>query len=438
MGNIPVGKVARAMKMAQAGVKVARNHAKHIAKTSLGLSKGRDELHRENARDLYKELGDLKGSALKMAQMLSQDQNILPGAYRDQFKMAQYSAPPLSFPLVKKVIRNEMGKDPLDAFDSFEPIAAHAASIGQVHIAYKNGKKLAVKVQYPGVAESIRSDLRLAKPFASRIFNLNSAEVDHYFSEVESKMLEETDYRLEARQGVEASRRLSDIPNLRFPKYYQEWSTGKVLVMEYLEGRTLDRFVEGEATQFERNRVGQSLWQVIDTMIREHQHVHADPHPGNFQVGENGELQMLDFGCMKTIPESFFTPFFSLMLSNVHCDSNELEKKLEDLELLLPQDTPAERSFYLDTYREFIMLLGRPFHEKTFDFSDREFFLAIDQLSKKIQSSDLYKGSKRGRGSRHGLYVNRTYFGLYNLLHLLGAEVNTSSDWDVVLSSKRA
>ena len=426
------------MKMAQAGVKVARNHVKHAAKSSLGISKNRDELHRDNARDLYRELGDLKGSALKMAQMLSQDQNMVPGAYRDQFKMAQYNAPPLSYPLVRKVFQSEMGKGPNEVFDKFEPHAAHAASIGQVHIAWIDGRKLAVKVQYPGVAESIRSDLRLAKPFATRIFNLNGAEVDHYFEEVESKMLEETDYILESRQAQESAERLGFLDGLRFPKYLDHLSTKKILVMEYLEGKPLDLYVQDGPSQEERNSVGQKLWNLFDTMIREHQHVHADPHPGNFQVGPNGELQVLDFGCMKTIPESFFKPFFSLMLSDIHKNSEKLETKLEELELLLPQDTDNEREFYIETYRQFILLLGQPFHEKSFDFSDRDFFLAIDKLSRTIQSSDLYKGSKRGRGSKHGLYVNRTYFGLYNLLHLLGAKINTSSDWREALMGRPA
>ena len=147
---------------------------------------------------------------------------------------------------------------------------------------------------------------------------------------------------------------------------------------------------------------------------------------------------MLDFGCMKTIPESFFTPFFSLMLSDVHEDSEALKMKLEELELILPEDGPEVKLFYLETYRKFIRLLGRPFHEDTFDFSDREFFISINSLSKEIQGSELFKNSKRGRGSKHGLYVNRTYFGLYNLLHLLGANIHTRSDWEGTLESKRA
>jgi len=204
-------------------------------------------------------------------------------------------------------------------------------------------------------------------------------------------------------------------------------SSSKVLAMEYLEGEPLDRFVQTNPDSSTRNRIGQKLWDLIDTMIRVHRHVHADPHPGNFQVSPDGQLQVLDFGCMKSIPASFFEPFFGMMLSTVHEDESSLQEKLTQLELLLPQDAPEERAFYTKIYRDFVVLLAKPFHLDTFDFSDSDYFAEIGRLSKSIQSSELYKSSKRGRGSKHALYVNRTYFGLYNLLHLLGATVQTGN-----------
>jgi predicted unusual protein kinase regulating ubiquinone biosynthesis (AarF/ABC1/UbiB family) len=427
--SIPVGKVARAMKIAKAGTKMAQNTVAHFAKKSIGMEAKREDLDKNNARDLYRELGEMKGSVLKMAQMLSQDENLLPEAYQDQFKMAQYSAPPLSYPLVKKVFRQEFQKSPEEIFDHFEKDASHAASIGQVHVAMKDGQKLAVKVQYPGVADSISSDLKLVKPFASKVMGFNQREIEHYFSEVEMKMLEETQYSCEAAHGLRFSNMLSHRKELHFPKYFTAYSTDRILTMEYLEGQTLDVFAK-HASQAERNRIGKILWDVFDEQIRVHRSVHADPHPGNFQVGTDGRLQLLDFGCVKDIPESFFAPFFELMNPIILENPSQLEANLMQLDLIHPEDNPLEKKFFTEVYQDLILLLGRPFFQDRFDFGDPDFFRQIMSLSDRLQKSKIYKGSKKGRGQRDGLYVNRTYFGLYNLLRLLKADIQTGEALD--------
>ncbi len=433
--KIPTGKVARAMRLAGAGAKVARNSAVHLTKKSLGLKHSKAELDANNARDLYRELGSLKGSALKMAQMLSQDQNILPQAYQDQFQMAQYSAPPLSYPLVERVFRKELGASPLDVFDEFEREAAHAASIGQVHIARKGGVKFAVKIQYPGVAESIASDLALAKPFAAKILGLNASEINHYFSEVKDKMIEETDYRLEKKQGEFFAEQLRHVKGLRLPKFFPEYSGRKVLTMEYLEGQAFDQFAKHGSLPM-RQAVGQRLWDIFDRQMRRDHHVHADPHPGNFLVSSQGELMMLDFGCTKKIPDSFHLPFFKMMQPEYHDQLSLFKELLFELDMLHGEDSPDQVDFFMDTYRRFVKLLGEPFFKTSFDFSDDHYFKAVTELSKQLQSSAIYKNSKRGRGSKHGLYVNRAYFGLYNLLHLLRVEVKTGME--LSLDSVRA
>src|SRR5690554_808775 len=156
-GSIPVSKVQRAAKFLSTGAKVGGNYIKHYAKKIADPSLDRQELHTNNANDIYRSLSELKGSALKVAQMMSMDKNLLPQAYQDKFSMAQYSAPPLSYPLVVKTFQKQFGKLPEQIFDTFTKSAVNAASIGQVHQAILEGKKLAVKVQYPGVADSLSS-----------------------------------------------------------------------------------------------------------------------------------------------------------------------------------------------------------------------------------------------------------------------------------------
>lgn len=178
LDRIPIGKVKRASKFVTTGAKVGANYVKAYSKAAIKGKLDKDALDTDNARDIYDSLSELKGSALKMAQLLSMDQNVLPKAYSDKFAMAQYSAPPLSYPLVKKTFVQNLGKEPNEIFDTFGKSASNAASMGQVHKAELNGVNLAVKVQYPGVAESIKSDLKLAKPFALKLMNVKGKDVE--------------------------------------------------------------------------------------------------------------------------------------------------------------------------------------------------------------------------------------------------------------------
>ncbi len=201
--SIPTSKVQRASKFVKTGAKVGGNYIKHYSKKLFDPSRSRDELDADNAEDIYNSLSELKGSALKVAQMLSMDKNVLPTPYQDKFSLSQYSAPPLSYPLVVKTFNKYFGKSPEELFDSFSKKAVNAASIGQVHQATIKGKKLAVKIQYPGVAESISSDLKIVKPIAAQMFKVSTAELNQYIGEVEEKLIEETNYSLELERSIE-------------------------------------------------------------------------------------------------------------------------------------------------------------------------------------------------------------------------------------------
>ncbi len=145
--NIPISKVKRASKLITTGAKVGANYLKYYGSKVIGdEEKAREKLNEANAEDIYDSLKNLKGSALKVAQMLSMEQNILPEAYVEKFSLAQFSVPPLSPALVSKTFRNYFGKSPSELYDSFDSKSTHAASIGQVHQAELNGEKLAVKI----------------------------------------------------------------------------------------------------------------------------------------------------------------------------------------------------------------------------------------------------------------------------------------------------
>ena len=427
---IPVSKVQRAAKFISTGAKVGGNYVKHYAKKMVNPSLDKDELHQSNATDIYNSLSELKGSALKVAQMMSMDKNLLPRAYQDKFTMAQYSAPPLSYPLVVKTFQKYFGKTPESLFETFTRSAVNAASIGQVHQATKNGKTFAVKIQYPGVADSVSSDLKLVRPFALRLLNMNERELDHYMEEVEERLIEETDYHLEVERSREISQACAHIPNLKFPTYYDDLSSERIITMDWISGKHIKEWMETNPSQELKNQVGQALWDFYHHQVHNLKQVHADPHPGNFIVQENGALGIIDFGCVKVIPEDFYQGYFALIKKDLVVKEEELNQIFYSLDFISDKDTEEEKVYFKSVFKEMISLLGKPFHSDRFDFADDSYFEQIFQLGDRISNDKMFKKSRQARGSRHGLYINRTYFGLYNLLNQLQAEVNTTKpEW---------
>ena len=354
--------------------------------------------------------------------MLSMEKSILPQAYVEKFSLAQFSVPPLSPPLVVKTFKTYFGKLPNELFDSFNSTSVNAASIGQVHIAEKNGKKLAVKIQYPGVAQSISSDLAMVKPIAIRMFNIKGKDSDKYFKEVEGILIEETNYVLEIAQSKEIAAACSHIPNLLFPEYYEALSSERIITMDYMEGEHLSEFTAHNQDEAIANTLGQALWDFYMYQIHRVRKVHADPHPGNFLVSSDHQLIALDFGCMKAIPEAFYNPYFELANPDNISNKNYFVNKLYELEILRSDDSTAEIEFFSEMFHELLSLFTKPFQSETFDFSDPNFFTEITELGQRYSKNTELRKMNGNRGSKHFIYMNRTFFGLYNLMFDLKAK----------------
>lgn len=423
--TIPTGKIQRAAHFVGTGAKIGGNYVKYYTQKLLNKDISRDELNQDNADDIYDTLSHLKGSALKVAQMLSMDRGLLPKSYQDKFQLSQYSAPPLSGPLVMQTFIKSFGKTATQMFDTFEQVASNAASIGQVHRATKNNQKLAVKIQYPGVANSISSDLRLVKPFAVRLVGLSMKDADKYFDEVESKLLEETDYKLELDRSVELSALCKHISNLHFPNYYKEFSSSKIITMDWLEGMHIKDFLATNPTQATRNKAGQALWDFYDFQVHKLRKVHADPHPGNFLFLNDGTVNIFDFGCVKEIPADFYENYFKLIDQNIYDNDKKVKEIYINLEMIHESDSEKEIKFFFPLFKQMIDMLTLPFTQEEFDFGDESYFGGIYKFTEDLQNMKEIKESQRARGSRHSLYVNRTYYGLYHILYDLKAKVKT-------------
>lgn len=421
--KIPVTKVERATKFITTGAKIGSNYLKHYSKKLIDPDKTREELHEDNAKDIYNSLSELKGSALKVAQMLSMDKNLLPTAYQQKFSMAQYSAPPLSYPLVVKTFQKYFGKGPDQIFDSFSKKAVNAASMGQVHLAVKDGKRLAVKIQYPGVGDSVKSDLAMVKPIALSMFKLNPVEYNEFIQEVEMRMMEETDYELELKRSIDLSKRSSHIANIIFPNYYKEYSCPKILSMDWVEGKPLGEVLKSPLPTGAGNKLGQAMWDFYHFQMHTLKSVHADPHPGNFIITPDFKLGIIDFGCVKVIPEPFYKVYFQLLDRSLLNDPDRLEKVFYQLRFVYTDDTEKDKKFFLNLFTQLIELLSRPFQHDHFNFADTGYFKTLFEFGEKLSSMKELRESKKARGVRDAVYINRTYFGLYNLLHDLKAEV---------------
>jgi predicted unusual protein kinase regulating ubiquinone biosynthesis (AarF/ABC1/UbiB family) len=421
--KIPTTKIQRASKILQTGAKVGVNYLKFYGDKLLSSeSEALSNLHQSNASDIYDGLKQLKGSALKVAQMLSMENNILPEAYGDKFSLSQFSVPPLSAPLVNKTFKTYFGKTPKEIFTEFNSNATNAASIGQVHQAKTNDKKLAVKIQYPGVADSISSDLALVKPIALKMFNIKGKDSDKYFKEVENKLIEETNYTLEIEESINLSNQCRNIKNLIFPTYYKEFSCERIITMDWMEGKHLSEYVKEETNQQKRNEIGQTLWDFYMFQLHGLFKVHADPHPGNFLVSEKNELIAIDFGCMKAIPMEFYTPYFDLTNPTILNNSEEFDIRLKKLEIIREDDNEIEASFFTKMFHELLTHFTLPFQSDQFNFSDADYFNAIADIGKKYAQNVELKKYNGNRGSKHFIYINRTLFGLYNLMHSLKAD----------------
>ena len=258
------------------------------------------------------------------------------------------------------------------------------------------------------MADSVSSDLKLVRPFALRLLNMNAKELDHYMEEVEERLVEETDYTLEVERSRVISQACTHIPNLKFPNYYDEFSSERVITMDWISGKHIKEWMETNPSQQAKNLIGQALWDFYHHQVHNLRQVHADPHPGNFIIQENDTLGIIDFGCVKVIPEDFYHGYFALIKKEMAVNEAELNQIFYGLDFISDKDTEEEKIYFKGVFKEMISLLGKPFHVDKFDFANDGYFEQIFQLGDRISNDKMFKKSRQARGSRHGLYINRT------------------------------
>jgi len=180
------------------------------------------------------------------------------------------------------------------------------------------------------------------------MFNIRGKDSDKYFKEVEDKLIEETNYILEVKQSKAIVEACAHIPNLKFPNYYEAWSSERIITMDWIDGEHLSEFTAYNTNQEKSNKLGQALWDFYMYQIHVLKKVHADPHPGNFLITKNSDLTAIDFGCMKTIPNEFYVPYFELAKKENINNTRIFNDTLFELEILRADDTERRIGIFFD------------------------------------------------------------------------------------------
>jgi predicted unusual protein kinase regulating ubiquinone biosynthesis (AarF/ABC1/UbiB family) len=359
-------------------VKLARLPVGFAGRTAVGLGKrlgGRSaeivarEIQQRTADQIFRVLGELKGGAMKLGQALSIFEAALPPElaepYRATLTRLQESAPPLPAGTVHKVLAVDLGDNWRDSFLEFDDKPTAAASIGQVHRAiWKDGRRVAVKIQYPGAGRALISDFtQLSR--AGRLFGvlMPGLEVKPLLDELRDRVAEELDYLLEARSQQAFADAYAGDPDIYVPPVVA--ATEHVLVSDWMDGTPLSKIIS-DGTREQRDQAGILLVRFLFSGPSRAGLLHADPHPGNFRLLDDGRLGVLDFGAVDRLPGGL-PVFFGRLLRIMHEDEPdivEVERELRANGFLRPGI-----SVDLDALRAFLAPLGEPSKTETFKFS---------------------------------------------------------------------
>ena len=419
------------MAVARAGLTHLGHKAKSMTRDDTTTEQARVAHEAELGRILFAALNQLKGTALKASQLLSMELGFLPEGMRQELARAHYQVTPLNRALVIKVMRQEFGQDPQALFQQFDPIAFAAASLGQVHAAImSDGLAVAVKLQYPGMADSIGSDMRmlrsLLQAWGERSEMMPKADIiARMMDDIEQKLAEELDYLHEAQTMQWFAQHLT-LPGLVIPQPVMDRTTRRVLTMQRLPGLHLNEWLLTEPDQAARDQAGQLLFDAFFHCTFVLHRLQADPHPGNYLFMPDGRLGLLDFGCTRALDADFCQALSALWSAQLRdpADHSAMQQAYRDLGLIGPHLN--EQDFcqqLLPAMAERHAWQKLPFTVAVYDFAQHP---PYPRPSAEHQRQAL----RHLQSLPEELpYVDRAYLGLLQLLKTLGARVRTANPW---------
>jgi len=345
---------------------------------------------RRTAQQLVATLGQMKGLAQKVGQALSMDVDHIPREVREIISTLQSKSEPMDYSTIARVIEEELGRPPDRIFETFDREPMAAASLGQVHRAIaKDGREVAVKVQYPGAAGAIAADLKNIEILLRAVGAVGGAmgaagaaiKGRGYFDEVATQLTLETDYLREARSAEDYAAAARQFPELRVPKVHADLSTARVLTMELLHGEPLSAILRdpSKTPNDQRLQISAGLIAGLYGPLLSTGILHADPHPGNFLVLPDGRLGVLDFGSLKrhsALMTEGYREVYRALLQGVEPDYERLLR-------MVGFEIHAAPHEYCPVFGQFFELMRLPLRTNHFDFGDARVVREFEGVARK-------------------------------------------------------
>ncbi|SFV62998.1 Ubiquinone biosynthesis monooxygenase UbiB [hydrothermal vent metagenome] len=423
--SIPTSKIARGKVVGKAMLKIGATSTKGVVKRAF-MSKDKKEAsksdtHAQIAKVIIDSLGELKGISVKIAQHIALGMPFLPQEYLDEIGKSFSNIPPINRALIRKIIKQELEAYPQEVFEKFEGNCFGSASLGQVHLAQHQGQKIAVKVQYPGIAHSVESDLGILK-FGIKRF-AGGKNIDHIMDEIEERLHEEVDYEHEAHNTRFFEQNLKH-EKIVVPTVIEELSTQKVLSSSFLEGDSFEQFLARDPSQQERDDFAQTIFDSFFISLYELKTVHADPNPGNFIFMSENKLGMIDFGCVKRFDDTFLHSFSKLHNSLIlNEDDMILVEQYHDLEMIDRASDEEMLAFYLNVIKPLDRIYIEIFQEDSYDFKENKGFSKRGfETIMQVQKTQIEAVHKI---NAEYIFLDRTLLGYYAMFEQMGAKIDT-------------
>lgn len=303
-------------------------------------------------------LGQLKGVPMKIGQMLSLHERFLPGEVADVLRTLQQKAPSVPFEDILDMIKQELGER-FDAIDHIDENAMASASIGQVHRAVlKDGREIALKVQYPGIDDVIRADLKNLKGVLMMVFSMfTRMDMELVWKEVNARLLEELDYEKEADNMRRMARLLEDDDDVVVPQVIDEVTTRHVLGMELVLGISPDQVATDHFSRDLKNAWGETIVRFVLRGLYHFRFLHADPNIANFAFMENGGIIVYDYGCMKEVPEDLCRGYIRVVSAILEHDYPNIPDILKSMGVHKADGNPVSWNIvadFADIFQEII------------------------------------------------------------------------------------
>ena len=417
------GRAGRLFRMASTLAKAELSHRLTPGGGSPDSEKTREEelslLRKEQAQILVEELGRLKGAAMKVGQMLSLEaRDYLPDEVIQILEQLQNQVTAMPSGSVQEILRAELGAKSAELRDlTASPIAA--ASIGQVHSARLGEQKVAVKIQYPGIQESITSDMRILKSLLKgmALVMRREFEVDGVLQEFEHVFIQETDYLQEARAAARYREAAQGLSGIVVPRIHTDFSSSRVLTLDFEEGVPLTQWmrgVQGTRPSLEaREAMGRRILELYTEEFCSWGLVQTDPNPGNFLVHpESSDLILLDFGATKAYSEEFRKKYSELVLAIYE----RSRPRVKDIAIAMNLIDPRESLEAFEAFEDLVFESMRPLTLDRFDFKDDRY---VENVRKMTQT--LVKRMKFSPPPRDLIFLHRKLGGIFQFLR--GLEV---------------